>query len=283
MGPQGQARGGAIARWRALDQAMHAAGGGVVAGFRLEALIGRGRGSMVHRACPPAGEAVALKLARRAALARMGRPPDFGAECERARALRHPHVLRVLDHGIAGDHAFLAMEHCAGGDLARHPPRPDDVGAVVLQAAEALAHLHAQGWVHRDVKPANLLRRADGSIALGDFGSAARQGERPAMPGIAIGSPRYAAPEQTQGAPAAAAADVYGLGLALYEWLCGRPAHPGETPSELLGQHLLAEVPPLPTAHAAWQPLLDRLLAKDARGRPADGAAVLRELHRNRS
>ncbi|MES2938915.1 MAG: serine/threonine-protein kinase [Pseudomonadota bacterium] len=240
-------------------------------GYALEAAVGRGRGSTVYLARSVDGARVALKAAKRA--------KDFHAEFAVARSLRHPYVVDVLDHGIDGGQAFLVMEHCAGGDLARCPPQPADAGAMFLQAAEALAYLHRQGWVHRDVKPANLLLRADGSLALADLGSAARRGEGgSAVADIVVGTPRYAAPEQSRGAPAEPAADVYALGLVLYEWLCGRPAYPGETIIELLCQHLLAQVPPLPARHAGWQPLLDAMLAKEAGRRPADGAAVLRQL-----
>ncbi len=245
--------------------------GKALGGYVLEAVIGRGRGSTVHLARSADGARIALKAAKR--------PKDFRAEFALARSLRHPHMVSVQDHGHDGGHAFLAMEHCAGGDLARRAPDPADAGALFLQAAQALAHLHANGWVHRDVKPANLLLRADGSLALADLGSAARRGAgASAVANIVLGTPRYAAPEQSQGAPADPAADVYGLGLVLHEWLCGQPAHAGQTTTELLCQHLLAPVPPLPARHAGWQPLLDAMLAKEAGRRPADGAAVLRQL-----
>ncbi len=97
----------------------------------------------------------------------------------------------------------------------------------------------------------------------------------PAPPGTLVGSPRYAAPEQSQGAPAAPAADVYSLGVLLHEWLTGRPPFGGETPAEALAQHLLVPIPRLPAARAQWQPLLDALLAKDPARRLPDGQAVL--------
>jgi serine/threonine protein kinase len=165
--------------------------------------------------------------------------------------------------------------------VARHVGAVGAAGALALlrQAASGLAWLHRQGWVHRDVKPANLLLRANGSLALGDLGCAARTGDMGgAPPGTMIGTPRYAAPEQTEGAPAQPAADVYALGACLFELLCGSPPYPGETSMELLGQHLLAPVPPLPLEHAPWQPLLDAMLAKDPALRLPDGAAVLAQL-----
>ena len=113
--------------------------------------------------------------------------------------------------------------------------------------------------------------------------SASRAGRAPprrCVPARIVGTPRYAAPEQSEGAAAAATADVYSLGACFYELLCGRPPFPGETPAELLGQHLLAPLPALLPHHAAWQPLLHAMLAKDAANRPADGQAVVAQLQR---
>ncbi|MBA2674289.1 MAG: serine/threonine protein kinase, partial [Ramlibacter sp.] len=127
---------------------------------------------------------------------------------------------------------------------------------------------------------------ADGAPVLLDFGIAtaltpdAARALRLTLTGAGPGplTAAYASPEQVRGGPVTTATDVYGLGLVLHEWLCGQPAHAGETTTELLCQHLLAPVPPLPARHAGWQPLLDAMLAKDAGRRPADGAAVLRQL-----
>jgi serine/threonine-protein kinase PpkA len=246
-----------------------------IAGYRLYRRLGEGRRSTVWLAYGPQG-AVALKLVDRAAAAALAR------EYEIAAAFDHPNILRVLEQGRAGGIAYLAMEHAGGGSLALHLGRelePAFALRLLRQAALALAQLHAAGRVHRDLKPANLMLRADGcNLLLADFGLVTAAGDASAKPGALYGTPRYVSPEQLQGAPAQPAADVYSLGVLLYELLCGRPPFGGETLMEVLSQHLVAAVPPLPPALAALQPLAEAMLAKDAARRLPDARAVLERI-----
>jgi eukaryotic-like serine/threonine-protein kinase len=252
------------------------------AGYAVADLLGRGRNSSVWLAHDArGGRTVALKVASVGRIAKGASP--FAREYELAGAVSHPNVMRVFGHGVAGGFAFLCMEHAQSGTLRDAmrdgPMAPARVLAIVEQAAGALAQLHRAGLVHRDVKPANFLVRAGGELALGDFGCACAQGHIDAcLPGTVVGSPRYAAPEQSCGAPAHPAADVYSLGVILYEMLSGRALFPGETLTELASQHALAGVPRLPADCAAWQALLDAMLAKDAGSRPCDACAVLEQL-----
>ena len=247
-----------------------------IAGYRLARRIGEGRRSTVWLAHGAHG-AVALKMAERAAAS------DLAQEFETAAFFAHPNILRVLEHGRAGSIAYMATEYAAGGTLAAHLGRPLAPGhalALVRQAALALMRLHAANCVHRDLKPANMLLRANGSLALADFGLVIAAGARvpEARPGALFGTPRYVAPEQLQGAPAQPAADVYSLGVLLHELLCGRPPFRGETLMEVLSQHLVAAVPPLPPELAALQPLAEAMLAKDAAQRLPDAGAVLERI-----
>ena len=255
-----------------------------LAGYRIEAVLGRGRHSIVYLARQPqGGRTVALKVGRKTQLEGMDAKQDFSGEFGVLSALAHSHVIRVFDHGESDGEAYLAMEYAAGGRMAPYsaPVSAARMVTRLREAASALGWLHTNGWVHRDVKPANLLLRADGSLALGDFGCACRRGNAGALPpGTVVGTPRYAAPEQSAGAPAQPTADVYSLGVCLYEMLTGKPLYPGRTVAELLGQHLLAAIPRLTREQAGWQPLLDAMLAKDPAQRPADGRAVLALLER---
>jgi serine/threonine-protein kinase len=158
--------------------------------------------------------------------------PDFVAmfleEARIAKSLAHPHLIAMRDFGHDGDSWFLAMEYVAGEDLsalvkrARRmdaPIPPADVAAILIAAADALAHAHAAGIVHRDVTPSNLMVSYDGVVKLADFGIASTQ----AQAGEPVkGKRKYMAPEQAAGGPIDRRADVYSLGLCGWELLSGK-------------------------------------------------------------
>jgi len=254
-------------------------------GYRLGRLLGQGRAAAVYLAeHRRRGGNVALKVRRAPAAARDPGGRRFALECELLASIHDDHVVRVVEHQHDGT-AYLAMEYLGGGSLRQHMRgacTPAQTLALLGQAARGLRALHASGIVHRDVKPENLLLRARGELVLVDLGVAARQGDRTAgVPaGTLLGTLRYAAPEQVQGAAPSPAADVYSLGIVLYELLCGRPPFAGATPLELLAQHLVAPVPRLPRSLACCQPLIDRMLDKRPHHRPADAGALLREIQR---
>jgi serine/threonine-protein kinase len=250
------------------------------AGHALEAPIARGRFATVYRARDlRTGRRIALKLASVEALLAAGQPGDFAHEAHAMACVGTGAAPAVLGAGRTEDDAWLAMELLEADWRAL--PWPATVAQALRHlgaAARALAAVHDAGWVHRDVKPANLLLRADGRVALTDYATACRLG----APGTrtCIGTPRYTAPEQSQGAPADPAADVYSLGVLAHEWLAAAAPFPGATPTELVAQHLMAAVPVLPGNFAALQPLVTDLLAKDAAARPARGGDVALRLAR---
>lgn len=257
-----------------------------VAGYRSLRLLGAGRMATVCLAQQrSSGRQVALKVLKPAFEDDGAGRRSLAAECAALASIRHEQVVRMLDHRLLGDPGYLAMEYLDGGTLRDRlgsPLRPAQAVSLLRQAAGALAAVHRRAMVHRDVKPENFLLRSCGVLVLTDFGLAAPQGFAlpPPSPGRLVGTPRYVSPEQAEGEPPAAAADVYSLGVLFHEMLCGRPPFAGRTALEVVAQHLVAPVPRLPRALALWQPLIDAMLDKHSQRRPADADAVLREIRR---
>jgi serine/threonine-protein kinase len=180
------------------------------------------------------------------------------------------------------------MEAVPGADLSRYarPPRllPEAVVLGLMErVALALHHAHRQGLVHRDLKPANVLVDwASDTVKLADFGLARGAQAANTGTGIVLGTPAYMAPEQLAGALPSAAADLYALGVSLFELLAGRLPHDGHTMGELLRQVANDAAPPLdplhPGLHAGTGALVAQLLAKAPTNRPADAGEVARQL-----
>ena len=255
-----------------------------IGGYRIQRLIARGSSATIYLAEDRRSrEPVALKVLNQPRQDQAA--SRFAAECALLSAVRDEHVVRVVGQQVLCDPPSLAMEYVAGGTLRQQMGAPmEDAAAVPLlrQAALGLAAVHRRGIVHRDVKPENVLVRSCGTLVLADFGVAARRGDRAACvaAGRLVGTLCYAAPEQLQGEAPEPSADVYSLGVILYEMLCGCPPFGGGTALEMLAQHLVAPVPRLPAGVGRYQALIDAMLDKQARRRPADAGAVLDEIRR---
>jgi eukaryotic-like serine/threonine-protein kinase len=203
-------------------------------------------------------------------------------------ALQHPGIVSVIDAGPADDGAWMAMEAVRGCDLARYtrPARllpPPLVACIGARVAEALAYAHRQGVVHRDVKPANvLIDWARDSVKLSDFGLARTDEHTQTRSGIALGSPEYMAPEQLAGGSVGPAADLYGLGVTLFELLAGRRPHEADNLGALLRAVASEPAPSLRQLKPELDPALCSavmlLLEKNPAQRPADAARVAEQL-----
>jgi tRNA A-37 threonylcarbamoyl transferase component Bud32/CheY-like chemotaxis protein len=204
----------------------------------------------------------------------------FLREYELVAHLRHPHIARIYDIGVADDHLFLAMEYFPGGDLRsrmRERLAPREALGYVRQMAGALGALHQIGVLHRDVKPGNLLLREDGSVAFIDFGLARQLRLESDITGIGtiFGTPHYMSPEQGHGVPLDERSDLYSLGVVLYEMLTGEKPYIAETPLAVIFKHANAPIPTLPAAMSDLQPLLQGLLAKKPEDRLPTAAAIV--------
>ena len=178
-----------------------------------------------------------------------------------------PHVVRIFDQGFTDKHIYIAMEFFPNGDMARLMGKPLDshiAVCLIASVARALAAIHAVGIVHRDLKPQNIMLRADGSLALVDFGVSHDVSLTLTLANSLEGTPIYMSPEQCEGKPVDGRSDLYSLGCMLHELLTGQRAYEAQSLAELIFKHLTAPIPQLPDSMAACQPLLNRLMAKSA-------------------
>jgi predicted Ser/Thr protein kinase len=194
--------------------------------------------------------------------------------------LNHPNIVNIYDLGVGDNHAHIAMEFVAGGDLkkrikkgitAKHAVR------YIRQIASALSRIHSVGILHRDLKPGNIMFRQDGSLALIDFGLAKRMRLNQEITGSGqiFGTPYYMSPEQGQGNKVDVRGDIYSLGIIFYEMLTGeKPYHAGDAMG-IIYQHIEAPVPVLPHRFEEYQALLNLLLAKNPDDRLSSAEEVL--------
>lgn len=198
----------------------------------------------------------------------------FLKEAQTVAALKHPHILRVLEFGQENATPFLVMEYAAHGSLRQCHPRGTTVPlptvvSYVRQVASALQYAHDQKIVHRDVKPENMLVGDKGNIVLSDFGTAIAAHKTQSLnTHDAMGTVWYMAPEQIRGR-ARPASDQYALAVVVYEWLCGTYPFVGATPIEIALQHL-SDLPPslqarVPSISPVVEQIIQKALAKDPR------------------
>lgn len=200
--------------------------------FHLTRRLGSGGMGAVY-------EAEQLSLQRRTAVKILS--PDlvqdaastaqFMRESQVIARLHHPHIVQVISAGQQDNCCYFAMDFIDGATTAQQPPRdPRQAAQWALQTARALAYAHSCGVVHLDIKPANLMRDAQGNVLVTDFGLAALAGEVPQG-----GTRAYMAPERLAGQPGTPACDQYALGVTLWEWLTGK--RPPAAPLPLRGEH----------------------------------------------
>jgi len=223
------------------------------------------------------GRIVAIKVLKEEYTGDPGFLQRFRAEARHTALLNHVGIANVFDYGEEEGSAYLVMELVPGQPLSsiiEHEQvlSPDRTLSMIAQTARALAVAHAQGLVHRDVKPGNLLITPDGRVKVTDFGIARLADQVPlTQTGQVMGTAQYLAPEQATGQTATGASDIYSLGVIGYECLTGHRPFSGESQIAIALAQVNDAPPPLPdTLPRPVRALLMSMLAKDPKNRPAD-------------
>ena len=199
--------------------------------------------------------------------------------------LQHPNLVTVYDIGSHNGVYYLAAEYIPGGTLKERLAEGGLSVAEILDItsdlAQGLDFAHQKGFVHRDVKPGNVLFRNDGRVVLADFGIAkAMDGSNSStVAGASIGTPDYMSPEQARGEPVDGRSDLYSLGTVLFEMLAGHPPYQASDPFTVALMHVTHPVPELPEEYRWLQPLVAGLMAKQAAERYNTGAAAIEGIH----
>ena len=238
--------------------------------------VGSGGMAEVYRALQqPLEREVAIKVLHPHLVANEDLQNRFFREAKAIASLRHPHIIQIYDYDVSGETYFMAMEFLRGKSLEDYitqiyeesvqmPPIPvQDALKIASDIASALDYSHKHGMVHRDVKPANIMRTAEGHVILTDFGIATMlNATRITRDGSTSGTPAYMSPEQALGQQGDHRSDIYSLGAVLYELVTGQQPFESDTLYGLIMKQV-NEPPPPPTAiNPTLSPLVERVIEK---------------------
>lgn len=248
--------------------------GKVGVGYKFIKMIGEGAMSRVYLARRTSDSAtLVLKLMDTRRRREDTLVKRFIREAQLISGLKSRYVVKVYDQGFTDNYGYIAMEYFPRGDLRSRTELnlpPYLALRYMAHLALGLAAIHSVGIIHRDLKPANLMFRRDDTLVLADFGISKRISEDQSegqeeltMVGQVLGTPYYMSPEQGQGIEVDARADLYSAGIILYELLTGERPYRARTPAAIIYKHIHADLPKLPPKLHRFQPLINRLLAKD--------------------
>ena len=251
-----------------------------IPGYKLLRTLGEGGMATVYLAVQESlDREVALKVMSPVLAANETFCEQFMKEGRITAKLTHPHLMTVHDIGSYNGVYYLASEFLPAGTLRERMDGLSTAEALEIarDIASGLAYAHEKGFVHRDVKPGNIMFRSNGTAVLADFGiaKAMKSVSAATMAGNAIGTPDYMSPEQAQAIPVDGRSDLYSLGAVLFETLTG--ARPYEAPDAyaIALMHVTEPVPRLGGKQAWLQPLIDGLMAKNPDQRFANGEAFI--------
>ncbi len=254
--------------------------------YQVTAMIGKGGMATVYEARQVSlDRGVAIKVIKPDLLDSAEFIERFQREARMLASLSHAHILKIFDYGQFGNQVYLVMELLKGGSLAdlihKGPLALENAARLLEQIASALDYAHEQGIIHRDMKPQNVLFDDRQYAFLTDFGIARilDSGTRLTQSGLMMGTPAYMAPEQWQGLTVDGRADIYALGIILYEMLTGRLPFNADTPYGMMHQHISEPPPPVPSLRAGLPQSIDiviqRALAKNREQRFSTGRELV--------
>ncbi|WP_412078233.1 Stk1 family PASTA domain-containing Ser/Thr kinase [Streptomyces xanthophaeus] len=253
--------------------------------YRVDARIAAGGMATVYRAVDTRLDRVlALKVMHPALAADAAFVDRFIREAKSVARLAHSNVVAVFDQGTDGPYVYLAMEYVSGCTLRdvlreRGALQPRAALDILEPVLAALGAAHRAGFVHRDMKPENVLIGDDGRVKVADFGLVRSVDSVTHTTGSVLGTVSYLAPEQIENGVTDTRVDVYACGVVLYEMLTGGKPHTGGSPAQVLYQHLNEDVPPpsaaVPRLPAGLDELVLHATARNPELRPSDAASLL--------
>ncbi|MGH1373758.1 MAG: bifunctional serine/threonine-protein kinase/formylglycine-generating enzyme family protein [Cellvibrionaceae bacterium] len=257
-----------------------------IPGYRIIRKINQGGMSTVYLAIQlSVGREVALKVMSPALNADPVFSERFQREANIVGQLSHPHIVSIYDIGRFKNLNYIAMDYLAGGSV--HDKMSTGLSAnealrITEEIANSLDHAHDKGYIHRDIKPENILFRDDDASVLSDFGVAKTLSSASNMTnaGTVVGTPHYMSPEQARGKPIDGRSDLYSLGVVFFEMLTGSVPYRADEAVAIAIKHLTAPIPKLPPQFSLFQPLLNKLLAKEPNDRFQRGREVVEAIQK---
>ena len=197
--------------------------------------------------------------------------------------LNHPNIITIYDAGETENHLYIAMEYLHGGDLKQKIKSglsQTEIISILTKISEALAYAHSKGFIHRDIKPGNVIFNEDDQPILADFGiaRAVSFNEQTVIDGMVLGTPHYTSPEQVSSDQVDHRTDLYSLGVVYYEMLMGKKPFVAETPFALIYKHLEEAPPELDAKFKDHQPIVHKLMAKNPKDRYASAFDLIEDL-----
>ena len=197
--------------------------------------------------------------------------------------LNHPNIITIYEAGETDSHLYIAMEYLNGGDLKQKIKSglsQTETIKIITKLSEALAYAHSKGYIHRDIKPGNIIFNEEKQPILADFGiaKAISFSEQTITDGTLMGTPHYTSPEQVSGVKVDHRADLYSLGVVYYEMITGSRPFVADTPYTLIFKHLEEAPPKLASEFKDHQPIIHKLMAKDPDDRYASAFDLIEDL-----